>query len=631
MFKSCTSLAIVLLSNIGCAAVIYVTGHDENVYSLPIDGGSFSQVNTAPIPSGITTGIEVSGAEAYVTAGGNLYAVPLTRGPFSQINLNPSPTGTAGISSSGNTAYITDGGNNVYSIPLSGGDFVQINAVPIPTGITNSIDIAGSNAYISDFLGNVYSLPLAGGSFTLLNTSPVPGPGPGNARGIYVNGDSIYVVNGTGGQVYSIPIAGGTPTLVNSTPSPGSFIRSIAILNNIVYLDDTNNGDIFAMALNNPNFFPQVNVGSAPNPPWDIDIFNPPAPYWNTVPTAVAQLAQNSLSQLLTDHLRFVKPRKKVVEMKKEFLSPQTTNFGNNQEPRIKKGKTKQIELDEESSDSEKTPVYPWVEIYGKYAQEKPHHQTPGFYVGSGGILAALDYDGWKRGPIGIGFAYSYSLIRGQHSKGNANVKQGYGTIYGTYNAAHTYLDMGFWGGYYYAHNHREIHAYGFDGIAKSLIHGWQFSPHLELGYDYERNWFTLEPFIMADWVGTWEHHFREHHAIAFETKQKGRFCSFLRTETGLRFFQTFNKPQLQIVLLEKASYAYQKFFHTGNIEAEIINIPQSFVLESFGTAQNLGIVEVKILFLPTKLDCYATLDYQGEFGASYQSHLGTVSVGRDF
>lgn len=241
-----------------------------------------------------------------------------------------------------------------------------------------------------------------------------------------------------------------------------------------------------------------------------------------------------------------------------------------------------------------------------------------------------MDFDG-KRGPVGFGLAYSYSSVNGQASAGKATIQQGYATVYGTCNGDHAYLDLGLWGGYYNARNIRNIHAYGFKGVAKSHIHGWQLTPHLEFGYDYERNWFTLEPFAMADWVATWEHGLREHKAIAFDVTQEGRFCSLLRSEAGLRFFQTLKNPRIQIVFLEKASYAYQKFFHTGNIEAEIIDIPQKFSLQSFGTAQNLGIAEVKILFIPTCINLYATLDYQGEFGSSYQAHLGTVSFGRDY
>lgn len=579
------------------AGVAYITDSDGNLYSLPLGGGPYIQINTSPLTTGTTRGIAISGATAYITAGGvgNVVALPLTGGTYTQLNTNQTATNTvAGIAASGNTLYVTNGtlSGQVYTLPINGGDFQLLSPAIIPTGIANDIRISNDTIFVTNFLDSVYSMPITGGSFTLVNSSPIPGP-PGTARTLSIFNNTVYVTNGAG-DVYAFPTTGGTPVKVNAVTIPGSFDRGIQILDGVAYITETLNGNVYAMPLNT-GLFSQLNINTIANgTPWTLALFDPPAPTWNVIPTFVAQLVQTSLSLLLVDHLRFNKSRKQ---------NPCTNSTG----------------------------YYPWMEAYGEYVNGKVRHLAPGLEAGSGGVVFGMEYDGLMRNPVGVTFSYAYTHVHGKHNAGKAKINQGYVTLYGTINASDWYFDLALWGGYYNVNNYRHVDAFGFSGTAKSNPHGWQLTPHLEIGYDFIKNFFQMEPFIMADWVNNWEHSLNEHGAIGFDVHQKKRYCSLFRGEAGLRFLETFQFNWGRFVLLEKGSYAYQKTFHTGSLSAFVIDIPQTFVIKTLKTAQNLGIVELKALFLPTCSHLSISLDYQGTFGATYQSHQGMLSLGRDY
>lgn len=221
-------------------------------------------------------------------------------------------------------------------------------------------------------------------------------------------------------------------------------------------------------------------------------------------------------------------------------------------------------------------------------------------------------------------------------SAGKANINQGYATLYGTAYAGLWYFDVAFWGGYYHSDNTRSISFPKFDANAKSDIHGWQFNPHLEIGYDGFRlhrcdvKKFGIEPFAMADWVNCWEDSFKEHGGHGLSMGQKSRHCSLLRIESGLRLDEVVEFNWGKVVFFEKGSYAYRKAFHTGHITAFLVGSPGSFTVSTLGGAQNLGVAELAVLFA-TNNKTYVNIAYQGEFGSKYQSHQGQLSIGRDF
>ena len=291
---------------------------------------------------------------------------------------------------------------------------------------------------------------------------------------------------------------------------------------------------------------------------------------------------------------------------------------------------------------SSKPKINVWLSPFGEYAREHAQNQTPAFQLGLGGALVGCTAEMENGNLVGAGAAYAFTHVSQDDNMGKGNVNQGFLTLYGEVKAEGYYFDLGLWGGYYKAENERKIVFSGFNQTAESDISGWQLAPHFEVGYEQlpwpasQASWFGIQPFAMADWVANWESAFQETGANNFAAGslnmgQNGRFCSFLRAETGLRFQATIAVRGGTLILREKGSYAYQKMFNTGVVTAYLVGSPGTFTVSTLTGAQNLGVFELSSLYIPQDSKYYVDIRYQGEFGAMYLSQQGSIEAGYKF
>ncbi len=270
-----------------------------------------------------------------------------------------------------------------------------------------------------------------------------------------------------------------------------------------------------------------------------------------------------------------------------------------------------------------------WLGALVEYSHQNAQDQTPAFSFTSEGVLAALDYSG-DGGVVGGGFGYGSTQI--DHA-GRAHINQYYGTFYGMVAFDYFYADFALWGGYHQINNKRHISFPGFDATAKANIHGWQFSPHLELGFSKPMNWGGYEPFVGLDWVNNWENGFKEKGADGLNMKITSRYSSLLRSEIGARIYETFCFNWCWLVLKEKLSYVNKTTFGTGKVTASLIGgFPGSFTVNTFDETQNLASIGFEILLDPTD-DWYPyfSLEYAGEYGSGFQSHEGILKIVKQF
>ena len=169
---------------------------------------------------------------------------------------------------------------------------------------------------------------------------------------------------------------------------------------------------------------------------------------------------------------------------------------------------------------------------------------------------------------------------------------------------------------------------------SSSHPHGWQFLPHLELGFkkNSQNNNFCLNPFVMLDWANAWQESYQEKGNSPFNAAQKAYYGSLLRTEAGLRFYETFFFQSWNFSIQEKISYVNTQSFNAGKVNAFLVGSPGSFTVETLSSAQNLGVGQLAMSFDPLNA-CYptSTLFYQGEFGTQYQSHQVNIELAWQF
>ena len=266
-----------------------------------------------------------------------------------------------------------------------------------------------------------------------------------------------------------------------------------------------------------------------------------------------------------------------------------------------------------------------WVNGFGQYIYDNPKHQTPAFNAASGGFVSGCDYLVQNLYPIGAGVAYAYSSLSHENHMGKGKINQGSIFTYGRFDYHDFYWNIALLGGYYHVNNNRNISFPGYHKTAHSSTNGWQFTPHVEFGYNYARSFAIITPFITLDDVSNWERGFTEQGADLLNMSVKGRYCNLLRAESGLRFLETIIVKYGKLSFLEKISYGYQKAFGTGSITAFLAGSSGSFGLTAFSNAQNLGIGELAFIFEPNNKRCpLTTLNFEATAGSTFQSYLGS-------
>jgi uncharacterized protein with beta-barrel porin domain len=601
----------------------YVSGYLSNsIYLVDLTTGQYSLVSTIPGNPNLEQLALASSTTAYtVSNAGNVYRTDLVSGISSLAAALPGSPELAGIALVPNSTSAYVAGNNtnqIYLVDLATGESSVVATISGNPGLGGIALVNRTTAYIPGINNNeIYLVDLTTGQYSIVAT--IPGnPGPDAVA--LANGTTLYTIGHNNPAVYLVdPTTGGSVLLATI---PGNVLEYITFLLQIPTSGLTGNNLKFANYLNNNAPFDvlfslslQDNLAAA---------LESAIPTRNAFVTFASQNGYLASSQVMSDHLRNTQFRReqldsqKVISMKSErhFLADASDS------------------IDQQSSPENPAPcsyreLYTiWASPFGEYAREKKQQQTPAFSLGLGGVVAGFDYNVEKNIILGIASAYVHTHIHENTGAGWANVDQGFLTLYGTnLQVAMWYFDLAIWGGYYHSDNYRKI-----------SFPGWQLAPHIEAGYDgfYWQDcgihWFGIEPFVMGDWVGNWEHGFSEQGADGFNMGQKGRFCSLLRTEMGLRFHEVVEFDCGRLLLREKGSYAYQKAFHTGTINAFLIGAPGSFTVDTLTSAQNLGVGEFEILFVPKRTEYpYVSINYQGEFGSRYQSHQGMLEVGKDF
>jgi hypothetical protein len=274
-----------------------------------------------------------------------------------------------------------------------------------------------------------------------------------------------------------------------------------------------------------------------------------------------------------------------------------------------------------------------WVAFFGDYVREKAAHEIPKFSNLIGGALLGLDYMGVQDVVIGGGLAYAYNAVHYFDHSGHASINQESAVLYATWNKPHFYMNVALWGGLFQATHKRE----SFTIItSKAEPSGWNLSPHVECSTPFQiasRAEVVIDPFVALDWANNWQSHFREHGFSGFNIKLHDHYASILRTEAGLRFYETVRRAWGCLIFEEKLSYVNRTPLHKGHGSAAFIGAFSSFdVVTLSPSSQNLGGVQMHMEWIPSGLKkIYASFDYEGEFGSSFQSHMLTFAMGKNF
>ena len=160
-------------------------------------------------------------------------------------------------------------------------------------------------------------------------------------------------------------------------------------------------------------------------------------------------------------------------------------------------------------------------------------------------------------------------------------------------------------------------------------------SPHAEFGGDvFSRSrWFRVQPFGMCDWANNWQKASLEKGSAGMSLTVPSQYASLLRSEAGIRLYETLAMRWGQLVFVEKGSYVNQTPFYSSSPSTLFIGSAAIFSLTTGSLSiQNLGAIEFRCSFLPSHPRIpYFTIDLQAELGSSMQSYFVSMQVGKNF
>ncbi len=562
----------------------------------------------------------------------------ITGTPFS------SPIGVA-ISLDGTFGYITDTTGKVFYVDTATNTATQLvtnlTGTPFSAPIGVAISPDSSFVYVAD-PGSSSVFLIDPKTNTATNKIAVPSIGAPSSNPIAISPDGqfAYVGGGAGASIYSIDVATGR-VLSTSNASGIPFTGPLWVAMPLPRISTTTlsgNNLILANYLNQNAPFPTQLPFALLSGNALIQALEMAAPTRNAFFTFAAQINQIAIGNLLSDRMtqiRFRNQKAKAVPSLASYLNEIDLDslYAESEYPYYYKTRYRAPPPPASSSKKEPRERFGgiWLGGFGQYSREKSQDQTPSFHAGSTGAILGLDFRS-VAAPfsriLGLAAAYAYTNLHENEGFGRARLNQGVGGFYGDFSAKHGYANFAFWGGYYQAHNIRNIAFSNIQGEARMKTEGWMFTPHVEIGARMVSGWLGASLFTLADFVHSWEKGASESGNTPLNFHQKGRKASLARSETGIRLQETFSYPWGTVSLNQKGSYAYQKTLKTGRITAFLIDSPGEFTVNTFKSSGNLGIAEFGVLLTPEKKQYPEwSLSYHGEIGSQYQSHEGTFEI----
>lgn len=272
-----------------------------------------------------------------------------------------------------------------------------------------------------------------------------------------------------------------------------------------------------------------------------------------------------------------------------------------------------------------------WLAPFGNTIRQNRRQSIPTFTNHIAGALLGFDYCYNPCVILGGGVAYAYNDVHYSKHLGHSKIDHESAVLYASFDQPCFCINVSLWGGVYQASNKRKS-LLSITSHEKS--NGWTLTPHIELSKALPFcQTLTFEPYLMVDLANSWHSHYREKGLSGFNITLKERCASILRNEIGVRFYETFTCDWGCLILEEKIGYVNRAPLGKKTQKASFIESFSSFEVRTLSSAsQNNAVIALHLEYLPSCFgNVFASIDYQGEFGSTFQSHAVIATVGKNF
>jgi len=626
--------------------------------ALPIGDGSIYSVAIAPSGAAIIGGQDHTNTAPYaalvsptgITTALTGPALPMGDGYIVSVAIAPSGAAIIGgqdsnstapyaalVSPTGVTTALTGpalpvgAGSQIHVVAIApsgaaiigGQDYPDMmNATPYaalvsPTGVTTAL--TGPGLPMGN--GQILSVAIASSGAAIIggqHNTTVPYVALVSPTGVTTALTGVALPTGEG-QIYGVSVIGALVPLLSNIPTASLSGNNLIYAN---YINEFASQDAFY-------FVPAVLDGTL------AAALESAAPTRNALSLFTAS---NNLFNLTTSFANHIRNQSGSRVRKNKGRVVQTSNTSAVSEAKIYESEEQLLasvslmksksKKNSKVQDGKRSPYTIWFDAVGLLAHQKAQSQTPAFKPSAIGAILAFDAMVGEDYRVGGGATYLFTHIHENQGAGHSNINQEDVFVYASWDNQSFYVDGLLMAGPVQITQVRNIQMTGFNFKASSDPNGWQMIPHLELGYN-NRNLYRaksvellVNPFAMLDWANAWQGSYKEKGNGPFNAAQKAHHSSLLRTEVGLRVFENIFFDSGNLIFQEKGSYVNTQSFGAGKVNAFLVGSPGSFTVETLASAQNLGALQLSMIFDPLNA-CYptSTIFYQGEFGMQYQSH----------
>ena len=123
-----------------------------------------------------------------------------------------------------------------------------------------------------------------------------------------------------------------------------------------------------------------------------------------------------------------------------------------------------------------------WVAPFGNYVHQDARQAIPTYTNKIAGALLGFDYYCAPGMVFGAGLAYAFNKVQYSRKFGHSIINQESAVLYSSFDNSLFYVNAALWGGLYQTSNTRKSFTFI---TSKSNPHGWNLTPHLELGKSF--------------------------------------------------------------------------------------------------------------------------------------------------
>jgi uncharacterized protein with beta-barrel porin domain len=273
-----------------------------------------------------------------------------------------------------------------------------------------------------------------------------------------------------------------------------------------------------------------------------------------------------------------------------------------------------------------------WISPFGNYVRLEDQGKVPTYTNAIGGALLGYDYK-FADFMVGAAIGYAFNSLDYSEDLGHGKLQEEIACFYSAYSSDRFRFGGALWGGVYQFWNVRHTLSLT---TSEAETRGWILSPHVELAtpwaIDCEERYF-VEPFVMFDWVNSWQNDFTEMGAAGLNIEMESLYTSLLQSEVGLRFYERFAYGWGDFLLEEKVSYINQAPFNFHSVTTSFIAAASTFpIAVGSSKIENLGAIELFGSFVPKNRSYpFGGFSLQATANTSYQSYFASLFLGADF